>query len=698
MGVHGASWAMINFVFNRKNNAVWVIPVFAYACSSMAIASTIVSGYDVTLKQAQQYIRKGDSKKANLILMKMNKEFPGNQEVIAVLAKLRCDNNNFIGGSSIINSVPARERKTELLSAINECGQLKELHRAKNYLRVKDFDAAIRITSKLYFKHSHTYTSGLMLAKAYIGKNELGEASNIYGELSKIYPKDRSLKLSAKNLSEKIRLYNAQNFVRQKKYGAAIRIARPIFIGGKNKYRAGLILANAYIKENKQVQAKEVYSRLAMEYPKDKELGRLSSSMATNLKLNEAEYQFKQGNVSSCIKLAEPIYAKGYDQYRSGLILARAYESEQRTNEAIEIYNRLAKLYPNDKNLSSRYFRLRDGLIINNSKLYYKKGNYQKAIDIAKPVYASGKDEYQAGLIIAKSYAALHEPRKSSEIYRALSEKYPSDKELTRGYLLSKLWSHDYYGASGLYQKLDLADKKKIDTALGIQARKLYRYALTLGGGYAIWSNPYPGEHYFNVRMRGYTPIGTIIGTLYNDQRYGVDASSYGVEYYRKLKDKYSGYLLASYSPQNTILAHYSYTLGLVKYLHGMDLIGSYRRLEFNHSNANVWFLGIAKYITSTLNIKTGVYYVPKTSAYSLLIAPICYESRGETFMYISGGQMGEQLNVQGNIYRAPSYSIKLGQRIYLSKRFSTTIDAFYEHRGHLYERKGIEAYVTWRW
>ncbi|MHB8166912.1 MAG: YaiO family outer membrane beta-barrel protein [Sulfuricella sp.] len=416
-------------------------------------------------------------------------------------------------------------------------------------------------------------------------------------------------------------------------------------------------------------------------------------------RLAQAQQQLDSGDAAAAIRIAQPLYASGPDPYRAGLILAKAYVASHQTAQAQKVYADLAQRYPKDTELAAQAGLLRSEMDLTQAQQQLGSGDAVAAIRIAQPLYASGPDPYRAGLILAKAYVASHQTAQAQKVYADLAQRYPKDTDLAAQSVVLLAQTHQSRAANQAFQALTPDQKHTVLAALADDDRALYPYSLTINGGRASSSGNLPGDDDSGLHLRIDTRLGAVVGDIEHAHRFGQSAISYGAHYYQAIGAGYGGEIAVSHSPSGTFLARDSLTLALSKDLDRVSLYASVRHLIYANAVANVLFGGVGLQIDNNLTLKTGLFYVPETSAYSIMLAPIWQGADGSrTFAYLTAGMAGEQLGVAGSVLRTPSYSIKVGHAMNVNRDVTLMGDIFYEHRAGLYNRSGIEFAGTKRW
>lgn len=593
----------------------------ASAALSLPVApfALAAKGYDHDIRAISHALQTQQADLANRLAQQLRKKYPGNPEVTAIWLRLQCAQGQFQG----YQQLSLKERNTrypELQRVLQSCDQDMTLTQAQHLLDAGDAAGAISLAKPLYLLGPDSYRAGLILAKAYMVNLQTGQAQQVYAAMAQRYPKDTGLAAQARLLEADLALTQAQHLLDSGDAKGAINIAEPLYTSGPDSYRAGLILAKAYLANHQTEQAQQVYAAMALRYPKDTELAAQARLLESDLALTRAQHMLDSGDAAGAISIAEPLYTTGPDSYRAGLILAKAYLANRQIEQAQQVYAAMAQRYPKDTDFA-----------------------------------------VQSVILLAQS----HHSRQAQQAFSRLSEE----------------------------------QRRPVLTALAGDTRALYPMAVTVSGSVASSTGNLPSDNNFGLQLRMDTHLGTVVGTIDQARRFGQSATAYGVHIYRTLGNGYSGEVAVTYSPSGTFLARESITLALSKELGNLSLEGSIRRLVFNNTVANVLFGGVSFPINDTFNLRTGIFYVPETNAYSLMFNPVWLNADGgRTFAYLTGGMAGEQLGIASSVVKTPTYSIKIGRVLNIRPDVALMLDAFYEHRAALYNRSGLEFAVTKRW
>jgi len=576
-------------------------------------------------------------------------------------------------------------------------GYDREIGAISRALQTNQIDLANRLARQLRKKYPENPEVAAIWLRLQCAQGQFKSYQQLTSaERKSVYPE---LQKSLHFCSETERLAQAQRLLDTGDLVGAIGIAEPLFASGPDPYQAGLILAKAYRANHQTDQAQQVYATLAQRYPKDTELSKQARLLASDLALTQAQHLLDTGDFVGAIGIAEPLFASGPDPYQAGLILAKAYRANHQTDQAQQIYAAMAQRHPEDADFAKQAQLLASDLALTQAQHLLDTGNTVGAIDIAEPLYASGPDRYQAGLILAKAYRASHQTDQAQQVYATMAQRHPKDTDLAVQSVILLAQNRHFTQAHQAFSSLPEEQQHAVLTALAGDTRALYPMALTLSGSVASSTGNLPNDNGIGVQLRMDTRVGTVVGNIDQARRFDQSATAYGLGLYRELGKGYNGEIAFTYSPSDTFLASESITLGLSKELGSLSLESSIRHLVFTNTVATVLFAGVGVPISDRFNLRSGVFYVPQTNGYSLMFNPVWQNAAGgRTFAYMTGGMAGEQFGVAPSVAKILTYSIKVGHVFNIRPDMALMFDAFYEYRATQYNRSGVEFSATKRW
>jgi len=666
------------------------------AAQSSAFALTT---YEQDLQALTKAIQLHDDASATRQIAAARERYKGNPEVEAIALRFECSKGDFGHYNQVTHQARQSSRSGELAQALATCRVESDMADARNRLAHGDNAGAIRVAQPLYMHGPDPYGAGLLLAQAYLRNNQPQNARRIYAELAARYPKNQELAAQARALADSDQLNNAQRQLDDGDSIAAIRITRPLYASGADPYRAGLLLAQAYLRNHQPADAQKIYAELSARYPNDAELSAQVHALEIDQQLSAAQSEFDNGHTDEAIRIASPLYASNADPYRAGLLLAQARLRDGDTDGAQKIYADLAQRYPNDPEFSAQTRTLQSDAELRKARRQLDDGNGADAIRIAAPLYASGPDYYGTGLVLAQAYMRNQQPEQAEKVYAELSQRYPKDEELKVLDVTSLAQTNQSDAARQAFDALPPEQQLAVMNALGPRVRTLYPNSVTIGGTRASSSQSRPGDDDTSMQLALAAGGGTLVANLDHAHRFGEAATAYGIGYVRSIGAGYTGEIDVAHSPSETFLPRYAFTLGLTKDFTTFSTDVGLRHLVFVSTVVNVLSAGVTPQITPQLQMRAGAVYVPETNAYSVVLEPVWTHSNGDrTFAYLTGGKAGEEIGVSQGVLKSTTYSILVGHTFNLTRTLSLTGDGFYEHRAGLYNRWGCDVSISQRW
>lgn len=225
--------------------------------------------YEVGMRLARIFIKKGKLEKAEEIYRELAELYPDSREVKLQLARVLFWQGRYEESLKIYKELEKFEptladerRRVEIKKIMEEVDRLEKEGK---------LDEAIKILEELY-KEEKNYTIGMKLGTLYLKMNRREEASRVFSELRQMYPEDKDIE----------RLYEIS--VKKNLKGNYVRLGLRYFWYERRKYRdrevfvntkfSGILggslvgtfrLVNRFNKENSQF-ALEFYRRIGRGY------------------------------------------------------------------------------------------------------------------------------------------------------------------------------------------------------------------------------------------------------------------------------------------------------------------------------------------------------------------------------------------------------------------------------------------------
>ena len=624
---------------------------------------------------------------------------PRHPGILALVLASHCRSGELGAARQLIRQITSPIRNAALRRAVVHCEQDFRFADAETDLRRGKAGRAIRLMTPWYPRGPDPYRAGVILLHATLLEHHLNRAIAMGVSLEARYPHDASIAGLLRRLTTRARLDQARRALTTGHPHKAIALAGPVYRAGQDRYRAGEILAQAELAVHQLDAAKRIYASLVKRYPADLHLRKKAGQLRLGAGLAAARRALSAHEPARALVLAGPLYRSGQDPYGSGLVVARADLALGHPGRAAVVYAALARRYPADRELGREASALEVRKTLDLARKDLGAHEPARALVLAGPLYRSGQDPYGSGLVVARADLALGHPGRAAVVYAALARRYPRDSSLAVAAVVTHVQAGHPKRAQSELKGLNPATRAAVFNSLGSTLTRLYGHFVTVDGGVAESTGTYPADNQFGLRAGFPSSVGNFVVSAQRYHRFGETAEDLGLDFYTALGAGYAGELSLAYSPNNRFLADESFGAALSKSLGVISIDGSIRHLIFSGAVANVLFGGVGFYPVTGLHIETGLYYVPETRAYSILVAPEWFHGGlNRTYLYLTAGEAGEELVVQNSILRTPSYGVRLGEVFELSHRFSLNVALFLDHRSGLYDRRGIYLSLTRRW
>lgn len=492
----------------------------------------------------------------------------------------------------------------------------------------------------------------------------------------------------------------AQNYLAQHLPAQAITTLMPLVQQKNEGYRAGRMLASAYVANNQPEKAEALYRQLAQRYPADaSDLLHHAEQLYDDSALIAPQKYLAAGDFAAAISSAKPLFDSGHDRYRTGLLLAKAYAGDRQFGAAASTYEALAQNYPNDHDLSILAQQNRQAFVVANAKNLIDRGENAAAVAYLEPYYPALTDRYQAGLLLLQANRAMGNKSRVAALTTALAHAYPADTSLAPAAVVAAVADGQFTAALDGYARLAPSQQALVLTEFGGNGDRLSQRSITLIGAVGS-SNAHRGQdEQGGVRLKLASQIGTVMASAVRVRRFGQSANEFGVGFGADLGHRSSGEIAYTRSTGSTILARQSITLALSHSLAMLDLYGSVRHLIYSTAVADVLYAGISKPLAAHSALRAGVFYVPQSNAFSILGGIDSIDGHGDkSFVTVTAGRAGEQTGFRDSVLRSATYSVALGRLLNFSNQMSLLGSVNYEHRAGLFNRLGTNLELTKGW
>ncbi|MFO0775960.1 MAG: YaiO family outer membrane beta-barrel protein, partial [Nitrospiraceae bacterium] len=309
--------------------------------------------------------------------------------------------------------------------------------------------------------------------------------------------------------------------------------------------------------------------------------------------------------------------------------------------------------------------------------------------------------------------------------YQAVLAKDPQHVEAKQGLADVYYWTGRYAEALPLYQAV-YAETKDPELPSRIQAVKTemavsirapirrasdglmipYRDYLKVGYGHYTYTNKFPDER--NLLIEAAKPIGnmTLVGRIEPLNRFGLHDTPLSAELYSPLWRGAWGYIGgsgafdASFVPVWSLGSEVFQNLGVIAApLAIFEASMGYKRMEFKTAGIDLLTPGLTLFLPWNLWITEKISYVPAQGSITLS-SQLTWrpQERWQFWASYGFGTAGERIRAEQDFARIGSSIWQAGAMFPISSRFSGEVSGYYEDRGFLYVRRGLQLNLIWHW
>jgi len=309
--------------------------------------------YSRSIRQVDKALARKDYSAATELLQRLQRKYPGNGEVLALLVRDYCGQGKYASARHLYAAISANLRQGELETAVRQCHYRHEFEQAQDALAHHAPERALAIATPLYQAGVNRYRAGLVMASAYTRLGHIEKAVAMYRQLHRQYPKDKEIASETNRLGQIQALHKAKNLLSHDDTHAAIAQVKPIYDNDEATYRsdAGALLAAAYSAEGDTSKALEVYRTLLASNPGNAALSKQYARLQSKALVERANILIKNKRYSKAISLLRSHYDGSKPSYAIGMALATACMRSGNPGKAASVYKALQNAYPADHEL-----------------------------------------------------------------------------------------------------------------------------------------------------------------------------------------------------------------------------------------------------------------------------------------------------------------------------------------------------------
>jgi len=543
------------------------------------------------------------------------------------------------------------------------------------------------------------YTSGILLARAHVEAGRLLEAADLYAALSRRYPADTDLPRLQRQTEVALALAHIRTLRDSGELEDAQRAARVLLDQGDDPYDAGVLYAQIALARNDMDSAADALEALVQRYPRDAELADLRERIRLRREIAAARGLVDAGEQQQALDALRDILARHPESDEAGALLARLLEATGQLEQARELLTQLAARFPADADFPLQRARVVEQIELRRATQALRESRPQLALDIARPVFQGGQDRYAAGLLVARALDALHRHAEAADVYGALAARYPQDPDLAALQIAQLVQARHPAAARAVFDRLEGEARNAALAALRGDLSTLYGNRAWLSTSQGGGNKGYGHDATYGIGLSVLRETGTLAIDAERAERFGKSAAAAGVQYAFGLSQGIDGAIGLRASPDGLFLPRYAADASLGWTTSAGRLSLSARHMRFDNSQATVIAPGVDLPLSASFELRGRVYYVPQTSAYSLLLAPRWTDPRGNvSSIILTGGQAGEQLGTTDAILRTPTYGLRVLRDWRFGPRLTLGGELYFEHRSGLYDRTGASLALSYGW
>lgn len=368
-----------------------------------------------------------------------------------------------------------------------------------------------------------------------------------------------------------------------------------------------------------------------------------------------------------------------------------------------------------------------------------------------------GNDEIRSALARVLSWQGAH--AEAASLYREVLTHHPEDQDIRVALAQVLSWQKQFDEAHRLYEQVLATDPKQIEARRGLaevahwrgnRSEALQRYEALLaetqdsdieqrlravksellvspraavgqgltglrlpyrdyakiGYGHYSYTKNQPDER--DLLLEIAKPFGnqTLVMRAEPINRFGFHDTPVSAELYSPLWQRAWGYIAAQgtinphFSPNYSFVGEVAQGLGgLHASLAPVEVSFGYRRLNYKQDDIDLLMPGLTIFLPFNLWLTEKIYLIPNTGAVTLS-SQLTWRPTDRLQFFASGsfGTSGERIVAAQDFTRVGSRTIQGGVTFPINERFSAEASGYYEDRGFLYVRRGVNFNLIYHW
>lgn len=414
--------------------------------------------------------------------------------------------------------------------------------------------------------------------------------------------------------------------------------------------------------------------------------------------IKSVRHQTALGN----FKEAEGILKKSLILYPDNIdlleMLTNILSWQNNYKDALDIVNTLIKL--DDK---QQYEQIKQKIVINiklaKAKNLIKKNEYVQAESLLKDLFYNSEAQYNSGYILGKLYMEERRYRQAFNLFSALHQIFPKDKDIILYIIDALILEHQYYAAR---QRLNSLKKEEYQYIVEVRPDIIYKlkdnYIKTSYNFFNYTKNYKPGREYSVELSQNIKNITMVLHSSTLD-RYGLHDNQFGADFYSAMGESRWYSLSFSASPKANFLPSYICGGSIYQDDKNLEFSVGYKRMDFKDYPIDIINPGLTIYLSDYFSLGSFIYFIPNNGSYSLVVRN-SYSPyyKVNTFLDFNIGNASEKIIQTNDRLKYETFGVNLGLQYRINQTFALSLSSSYEYRKSLYNEYGLYCSIAYYW
>jgi len=329
-----------------------------------------------------------------------------------------------------------------------------------------------------------------------------------------------------------------------------------------------------------------------------------------------------------------------------------------------------------------------------------KNGRVEEAKKIYLEMFKNDKDRYESGYRLGMIYFKEKDYTKAEEIFEKLINLYPEDIGFKELYVESLILNRKYEKAKTfLFSQPEEVKEKIKQKREDLFCRVYANYIKISSAFYSLSPSTRQSEKEYSIEISQKFNDLSFVMNFSEIKRYGLEDKQIHLDVYSILGRKTWGYLSFYYSPDAEFLPQTAYGGEIFQGYKNFEFSLGYTRMNFKNEKVDIFYPGFIIYLPYNFVIEEKLYYVPKTGGFSL-VNSLSYNPMCKVWLKYSVGigTSAEKIGAYNDIKKYNTYFHKFEGELPLKNNLSAGLEALFEHREGLYNKKGVNLFLKYWW